>query len=196
MYFDTRESENGRRLYCLPEVSSPPSWFEFSSFLLTLAAEADMISLSATERSFQWKSSAVFSTRRRRRSSSASGDYKRTRAETRVRIDKLPAAADLSHSRARSALFSFGQNAPRTSSEIKPRPLPEQPPCLSLQLSDWLAWRVAGRSYKKGGISTKLSQHVIWMERKWFWTSKHITTKHTTMFCNIIYTGSFKYWID
>lgn len=29
----------------LPEVSSPPSWLEFSSFLLTLAAEADMISL-------------------------------------------------------------------------------------------------------------------------------------------------------
>lgn len=33
----------------LPEVSSPPSWLEFSSFLLTLAAEADMISL-ITER--------------------------------------------------------------------------------------------------------------------------------------------------
>lgn len=28
----------------LPEVSSAPSWFEFSSFLLTFAAEADMFS--------------------------------------------------------------------------------------------------------------------------------------------------------
>lgn len=33
---------NGRP--SLPEVSSAPSWFEFSSFLLTLAAEADMVS--------------------------------------------------------------------------------------------------------------------------------------------------------
>ena len=39
---------NGRP--CLPEVSSAPSWFEFSSFLLTLAAEADMVSRAESNR--------------------------------------------------------------------------------------------------------------------------------------------------
>lgn len=41
------ESENGGEQEAaipLPEVSSAPSWFEFSSFLLTFAAEADMFS--------------------------------------------------------------------------------------------------------------------------------------------------------
>lgn len=42
------ESENGGEqeaaIPLLPEVSSAPSWFEFSSFLLTFAAEADMFS--------------------------------------------------------------------------------------------------------------------------------------------------------
>lgn len=33
---------NRRPPFPLPEVSSAPSWFEFSSFLLTFAAEADM----------------------------------------------------------------------------------------------------------------------------------------------------------
>lgn len=35
---------NRRPPFPLPEVSSAPSWFEFSSFLLTFAAEADMFS--------------------------------------------------------------------------------------------------------------------------------------------------------
>lgn len=33
---------NRRPPFPLPEVSSAPSWFEFSSFLLTFAAEADI----------------------------------------------------------------------------------------------------------------------------------------------------------
>lgn len=34
---------NGRPPFPSPEVSSAPSWFEFSSFLLAFAAEADML---------------------------------------------------------------------------------------------------------------------------------------------------------
>lgn len=103
----------------LPEVSSAPSWFEFCSFLLTLAAGADMF--SPLNQKMLTRNITDYFSKLRNVQSSYTETYRapqltaRKRKYTRTRAPSCTSSTSTARTR-----FSFGESAPsRTHSRWK-----------------------------------------------------------------------------